>query len=155
MATRTETRSSRTNRWAVVLPLAILAWTTGCGGESGDPRLSVVFDGARCEYEGPDLVRAGDVEVSFANGSDAAAGLVFLSIPVGMAVDPGVGEDGPITTPEPGGGVEVVGVVELDAGENADELGALAPGTHVLDCVTFGANGPEHFWRGAILEVER
>ncbi|MGH3133689.1 MAG: hypothetical protein ACRDNY_08125 [Gaiellaceae bacterium] len=132
--------------------LALVA--TGCGG-GNDPRLAVGFDGERCDYEGPDRVQAGDIDVSFTNDSEAAAGLAFLSIPAGMDVEPGVGEDAPITNPVPTGGVELVGVVELEAGEDAEEVAALAPGTHVLDCVTFGEKGPEHFWRSAIVEVDR
>lgn len=153
-------RETRLNTWrprwfGVVLLLAVVAGTVACGGNHDDRRLSVVFDGARCEYEGPDSVPAGDIDVSFTNDSDDPAGLAFLSIPVGTPVDPGVGADGPITTPEPGGGSEVVGVIELDPRKDATELAALAPGTHVLDCVTFGPDGPKHFWRGAILDVER
>ena len=148
--------SLRARPSTVALVSVLIALTAGCGGSGEEDRgLAIAFDGTRCDVEGPDRVPAGDVEVSFANGSDGPVGLAFLSFPGGMEVDPGVGADGPITSPVPGGGVEVVGVIELAAGEDADELAALAPGTHVLDCVTFGPNGPEHFWRGAIVDVER
>jgi hypothetical protein len=140
---------------ALALLVAVLA-SAACSGESsGIPRLAVVFDGAHCTYDGPDRVSAGDIQVSFANDGDDPAGLSFLRLPIGMAVDPGVGADGPITSPEPQDGVEVVGVVEVDAGEDGDELAALTSGTHVLDCVTFGPDGPDHFWRGAVLDVDR
>jgi hypothetical protein len=137
-----------------VFPLLVVALAAGCGGSS-DPHLTAVFDGARCDIDGPDRVKAGDIKISFANDSDDAAGLAVLSVPTGMDVDPGVGVDGPIASPEPERGTEIVGVIELDAADNASELAALTPGTHVLDCVTYGPNGPRHFWRGAILDVSQ
>jgi hypothetical protein len=140
-----------------LLVLVGVALAAGCGGH-GDttPNVSARFDGTQCEYDGPERMPAGDIDVSFVNDSDGAAGLAFLRLPAGMPTDdPAVGDNGPITNPEPEAGVEIVGAIELDPGTDANEVAALAPGTHAIDCVTLGPNGPDHYWRAAILNVER
>ena len=141
-----------TARWLLLIAAAALT-AAACGG---DENPSAAFDGETCDYSGPDSVGSDGIEVSFENNSSSGAGLAFLSLVDESARSEEValiGTRASVAGAPPGEALELVGVLEADAGATTTQDAPLPAGTYFIDCVTFSAGGPDEVWRAAVLEV--
>jgi hypothetical protein len=138
----------------LILGAALSVLMIGCS--SGSP--TATFDGQTCDFDGPDKVSAGGVEMTLTNTSGEFVALAFLELPgneerraQALAL---VGSDFAIPPEEDPDGAQVVGFLMAEPGEEVVEEAALPSGSYVVDCATFDGERPSHAWRAAVLEVE-
>jgi hypothetical protein len=154
MKEETMLRVSAGQRRGLLIVGVILLFATGCSNSEPE----ATFTGTTCDYKGPEAVKAGGVEVTFANSSGEFAALAFLKLPEDEAVRERelalIGTDNPIPDPPLEDGPQLTGFILAEPGEEILEEVPLPSGDYTVDCTTFEGDRPSHGWRAAVIEVE-
>jgi hypothetical protein len=131
--------------------------TTASEAVVGSDGLLVTYDGAVCDYSGPESLRLDDeVTLTFVNDSENDVGVALSWVPPDRIDElaPLVGTDFDFD-PETDLPEWTIYVVAEPGEEGTTRTFFAVDGTYVVECILFVENQRSHIWWPAALEVTR